>query len=59
MAYLYGIFAEKRWAMATNKREALKIAKREKAEVRRLQDCPEVTAYDRPTFYALSLPIAD
>jgi len=61
MAKIYGIFHGTRWAMGRNRRRAIKFAEKTKAEhpndevtVREKNDTPEISAYDMPTFWALS-----
>jgi hypothetical protein len=47
---LYAIVIGKRWGLCRNKREAIRIAKRNNAEVWAGRDVPEVSAWDWPTF---------
>ena len=57
--YLYGIFMGSKWCMGWNKRKALKFAKQNKGEVRRMLDPKDTMSWDAPTFQICSEQIAD
>lgn len=51
-----------KWGMVRNKREAIRIAKRNNAEVWAHEDIPEISAWDWPTYRigaARIYPVAD
>jgi hypothetical protein len=59
---LYGIFIDDsrnpRWGMCRNKRQAIRLAKRNPgATVRALKDLPEYHSFDAPTFKVLSTQV--
>lgn len=58
-AKIYGIFSGGKWGMTTSKREAMKIARNTKGEVRHLNAKGAAQYWDMPTFYASSNPVAD
>ncbi len=55
---LYGVFVGTKWAMCSNKRTALREARRMQGEVRRMP-LPNTRSWDSPTFYTCSDRIAD
>lgn len=57
---LYGVFTNGKWGMTTNKKEAISFARKVKGEVRSVSNRPGGPgAWDRNTFYASSMPVAD
>ena len=56
---LYGVFVGSKWGMVTNKKLALKEAKKHKGEVRAMPYPKDTSAWDYPTFYVCSDQIAD
>lgn len=57
--YIYGVFIGSKWCMGRNKRRALKYARDNHGYVMRVTDCPEISAYDAPTFRVLGELVAD
>lgn len=55
MVKIYGVFWGSKWGMTRNKKVAIDACKgKDGATVRAKNDTPEIHAYDRPTFWALS-----
>jgi hypothetical protein len=56
---LYGVFANGKWGMTTNKKNAMVEAKKHKGEVRQMPYPKDTYSWDAPTFRVCSDQIAD